>query len=75
MAKTRRRTITTAEASTLTGKSERTIQLLCQTGELDAIKEGNSWIIYKKAVNEYIRHEQTRIKANKYAYRRGERKW
>lgn len=75
MAKTRRRTITTAEASKLTGKSERTIQLACQTGILEAIKEANSWIIYKKAVNEYIRHEQTRIKANKYAYRRGERKW
>ena len=75
MAKTRRRTITTAEASELIGKSERTVQLLCQTGALEAVKEGNSWTIFKQSVNEYIRHENTRIKANKYAYRRGERKW
>ena len=72
---TRRRTITTAEASALIGKSERTVQLLCQNGTLEAEKNGNAWTIYKQSVNEYIRHENTRIKANKYAYRRGERKW
>ena len=75
MAKTRRRTITTAEASELIGKSERTVQLLCQNGTLEAEKSGNAWTIYKQSVNEYIRHENTRIKANKFAYRRGERKW
>ena len=72
---TRRRTVTTAEASALIGKSERTVQLLCQNGTLEAEKNGNAWTIYKQSVNEYIRHENTRIKANKYAYRRGERKW
>ena len=72
---TRRRTITTTEASNLIGKSERTVQLLCQNGTLEAEKNGNAWTIYKQSVNEYIRHENTRIKANKYAYRRGERKW
>ena len=72
---TRRRTVTTAEASALIGKSERTVQLLCQNCTLDAEKNGNAWTIYKQSVNEYIRHENTRIKANKYAYRRGERKW
>lgn len=72
---TRRRTVTTAEASALIGKSERTVQLLCQNGTLEAEKNGNAWTIFKQSVNEYIRHENTRIKANKYAYRRGERKW
>ena len=72
---TKRRTITTAEASKLIGKSERTIQLLCQKGELEAVKEGNAWTVFKQSVNEYVRHQNTRIKANKYAYRRGERKW
>ena len=72
---TRRKTITTAEASNLIGKSERTVQLLCQNGTLEAEKDGNAWTIFKQSVNEYIRHENTRIKANKYAYRRGERKW
>ena len=75
MTKTRRRTITTAEASKLIGKSERTIQHLCQTGELEAVKDGKAWTVFKQSVNEYIRHQNTRIKANKYAYRRGERKW
>ena len=44
---TRRRTVTTAEASALIGKSERTVQLLCQNGTLEAEKTGNAWIIYK----------------------------
>ena len=72
---TRRITLTVGEVCKLTGKSERTIQLLCQKGELEAVKEGNAWTVFKQSVNEYIRHQNTRIKANKYAYRRGERKW
>ena len=72
---TARKTVTVPEACELTGKSERTIQHYCLTGVFEAYKIGKTWVIYKSSVNDYIRAENTRIKANKYAYRRGERKW
>ena len=72
---TARKTVTVQEACELTGKSERTIQHYCLTRVFEAYKAGNAWVIYKSSVNDYIRAENTRVKANKFAYRRGERKW
>ena len=72
---TRRITLTVGEVCELTGKSERTIQDWCKTGKLDGFKGTKTWTIYKSSVNEYLRAQETKRKANKYAYRRGERKW
>ena len=72
---TARKTVTVPEACELTGKSERTIQHYCVTGVLEAYKDGNAWVIYKSSVNDYIRAENTRIKARRYALRKGERRW
>ena len=72
---TARKTLTVAEASELTGKSERTIQHACATGQLEAAKGPKGWTIYKSSVNDYIRAENTRIKARRYALRKGGRRW
>ncbi len=70
-----RKTLTVAEASEFTGKSERTIQHACATGQLEAVKGPKGWAIYKSSVNDYIRAENKRMKARKSALRRWKRKW
>ncbi len=67
--------ISTQQAVIMTGKSERTIQVACQSGELRAEKIGRSWHIEKTSVNEYIkkiaREERERAKKAKAAAKKG----
>lgn len=68
--------ISTQQAVIMTGKSERTIQVACQSGELRAEKIGHSWHIEKTSVNEYIRKivKAEKARAKKAAQRKTGRK-
>lgn len=67
--------ISTQQAVIMTGKSERRIQLACQSGEIRAEKIGRSWHIEKTSVNEFIRKlakaERERVKKAKAAAKKG----
>jgi Fic family protein len=67
----RKQIISVQQAVIMTGRSERRIQLACQTGELRAEKIGRSWHIEKTSVNEYIRKI---VKAEKARAKKAQKK-
>lgn len=50
----KKKTITAAEASYLTGLSERTVQRYCQEGKIRAEKDGRGYQIEKTSVKEFM---------------------
>ena len=61
----KKQTITTAEAAEMLGLAERTVQRLCQTGELRAERGTRSWTVEKVSVKELIKARQKALKVKK----------